>query len=312
MDVDMNTKNIAIKMAILVAILGMVAILLRTSSDTQRDEIYNAAMPTAQKYAMLKKWLSPDSDLIVVADTHRLAAIPALKDFIEEGLFKGSDTAIKAIRSLIGPETRIGMLSLNANVKEAAPTMYVIVQGDFREKEFADKVKEDLARENISLVSTEVGSYRLYSQGAETSTFAFAIPVRDHLIVGMKAQMETLLQQKETFEPPFPTTDSPFFGFLRSSERIKRVLPPQFASLELAKFSADDQQWLHITVECTDQVQADNLKMFLSGMKALYMLQTGSNKLVYDSLASVIIGGDGNTVRIDTPLAGLPSMFPDK
>jgi hypothetical protein len=312
MDINMKIKKTAIKIIILVAILGIVAILLRTSSDTQRDEVYNAAMPTAQKYAMLKKWLAPDSDLVIVADTYRLAAIPALKSFLEEGLFMGSDTAIKAIRSLIGPETRIGMLSLNANVKEAAPTMYVIVQGDFREGEFVGKVKEDLSRENMDLVSKDVGPYHLYSQGGETSTFAFAIPGRNHLLVGMKTQLEALLQQKETVEPPFPTTDSPFFGFLRSSERIKRVLPPQFSSLELAKFSADEQQWLHVTVECTDQVQADNLKMFLSGMKALYMLQNESNRSIYDSLGSAIIGGDGNTVRIDTPLAGLPSMLSDK
>ena len=312
MDIDMKTKKTLIKIIILVAILGIVAILLKTSSDTQREEVYRASIPTAQKYAMLKRWLAPDSDLIVIADTYRLATIPTLKGFLEEGLLKGSDTAVKAIRSLLGPETTIGMISLNATIKESAPSIYVIVQGDFREKVFVDKVKEDLARENLNLASGDVGPYHLYFQAGEASPFAFVIPDRNHLIVGLKSQMEALLQQKESFEPPFPTTDSPFFGFLRSSDRIRRILPPQFSSLELAKFFADESQWLHVTVECTDQVQADNLKMFLSGMKALYMLQSESNKLAYDSLGSIIIGGDGNVARIDMPLAGLPVLFEGK
>lgn len=304
------SKKTAVKTAVLIGILIIVAILLKTSSDTQKGDIYNVSMPTVQKYAMLKKWLSPASDLIVIADTYRLAAIPQLKTLLEESLFKGSDTAVRAIRSLMGPEIKIGMISLNATLKEGAPSIYVIVQGDFRENDFVARVRQDLARDNLNLASQEIGARRLYSQEGEVSPFAFAIPDRNHLLVGLKVELEALLQQKEVYEAPFSTTDSPFFGSFRSSEKIRRVLPPQFASLELAKFSADENQWLHITIECTDQLQAENLKMFLSGMKALYMLQSESNRTVYDSLGDVMIGGEGNTVKIDTPLMSLPAVMP--
>lgn len=309
----MKRKKLAVKIAVLAAILVAVAILLRLSGDTLRFIAYNPALSTAKKFEMLKNWLPENADLIAISDTHRLAAMPSLKNFLEEGLFKGSDTAIRTIRSLLGPQATIGMIAMSAILADtAAPiSFFVIVQGDFREVGFVDAIKQELAKENIQLVSQEVGGTSIYSQEGSEAPFAFAIPDRNHLIVGTKIAMQQLFEKPPAKERVFPfvTIDSPFFGFLKATDRIKKVLPPQFASLELANFWADDQRWLHISIECSDIEQAQNLRMFLSGMKALYMLQGESNKALTDALGSIVIGSEGNVVRVDAPLEQVPAMF---
>jgi hypothetical protein len=306
-------KTVWLKITLLVAALAVVAILLRLSSDTLHLLRYDPSLSTPQKFAMLNKWLPENVDLIAISDTHRLAAIPQLKNFLEDGLFKGDDTAIKTIRSLLGPQTKIGMIAMSAVLGDTGMpiSFFVIVQGDFREVNFVDVIKQELEKENVSLASQAIGGVAIYSQGGSEAPFAFAIPDRNHLIVGTKISMQQLFEKPSSKDRTFPfvTVDSPFFGFLKSSDRIKKVLPPQFVPLELANFWADDQRWLHISIDCSDIEQAQNLRMFLSGMKALYMLQGESNQAMLEALGTVLIGGDQNKVLVDAPLEGLPAIF---
>ena len=309
-------KSIVLKITVIVALLAAVAVLLRLSSDTLRLAPYNPATATPKKYEMLKRWLPTGADFIAISDTYRLASIPELKNFLEEGLFKGSDTAIKAINSLLNSQTKIGMIAMCATLGDTGVpvSFFVIVQGDFREGKFVEYIKGELAKENLLLSSQESGKIAIYSQEGAEALFAFAIPDRNHLIVGTKAEMTAFFEKPSVAEKLFPffTTDSPFFGFLKASDRIRKVLPPQFSSLELAKFWADDNKWLHALIDCSDIEQAQNFRMFLSGMKALYMLQSESNKMSVDALAGIAIGGEGATVQIDAPLEQLPNIFPNK
>lgn len=307
-------KSLVIKIALIIVILAVAAVLLRTSSDILRLAPYDPATPTPKKLQMLKGWLPDNADLTVIADIYRLVAMPPLKGFLEEGLFKGDDTALKTIRSLLGPQTKIGMIAMSAILGDTGVpiSFFVIVQGDFREVNFVETIKKELAQENIALVSKTTEGVSLYSQEGPQAPFAFAVPDRNHLIVGTKESMEWLFLQKPSKEKTFPfiSTDSPFFGYLKSSERIKKVLPPQFQSLAIANFWADDQRLLHISIECADSELAGNLRMFLLGMKALYMLQGESSKALVGALGSVTIGGEENVVRVDAPLEGLPAIFP--
>ena len=309
-------KSAVIIIAAVVVVVAAAAVLLRTTGYIPGFGAYDPAAPTVKKLAKLEGYLPENADLVIVADIYRLSAMPLLKSFLEEGLFKGEDTAIKTIRSLLGPETKIGMIAMSAVLGDpASPISFlVIVQGDFRETSFVETVKKELALENVSLVSRTVGGVSLYSQEGENAPFAFAVPNRNHLVVGTKESMEQLFLQKpaKTTTFTFQSPESPFFGYLKSSERIRKVLPPQFASLAMANFWADELKVLHVSVECADADQAGSLKMFLLGMKALYMLQGESNKALVDALGSIAVGGEENLVRIDVPLEQLPSIFPAK
>lgn len=309
-------KSLVITIAIVVAVLAAAAVLFKTKGDIFRFARYDPAMETSRKLAMIEGWLPENADFTVVADVHRLAAMPELKGFLEEGLFKGDDTAIKTIRSLLGPQAKIGMIAMSAILGDTGIpiSFFVIVQGDFKEINFVESIKKELASESVTLVSKPVGAVSLYSQEGDQALFAFSVPDRNHLIVGTKDSMEQLLLQKPVKEKalPFVSIDSPFFGYLKSSERIKKILPPQFQSLALAKFWADDQRLLHLSIECADTEQAGGLKMFLLGMKALYMLQGEANKPLVDALGTVLIGGEENVVRVDVPLQNIPAIFPMK
>jgi hypothetical protein len=309
-------KSVVIIVAALVVVVAAAVVLLHTAGYIPGFGAYDPAAPTAKKLAKIESYLPENADLVIVADIYRLSTMPTLKSFLEEGLFKGEDTAIKTIRSLLGPETKIGMIAMSAVLGDSSSpiSFLVVVQGDFRETHFVEEIKKELAAENAALASQTVGGVSLYSQEGENSPFAFAVPDRNHLVVGTKESMEHVFLQKpangKTF--PFESTESPFFGYLKSCERIRKILPPQFASLAMANFWADERKVLHISVECADAEQAGSLKMFLLGMKALYMLQGESNKALVDALGNIAIGGDENVVRIDAPLEDLPAIFPAK
>ncbi len=310
-----GTKKIVIKAAIIVVLLAAFGILLKTSSDTRKEVPYDPAMLTARKYSMLKNWIPKNSNLVVVADIYRLSSIPVLKNLLEQGLFKGDDTSIKTIGALLGAETKIGMIVMSAAFGDAGtPVSFVVVaQGDFRELDFVESVKQQLSLENLSLSSSREGGVSLYTQAGTDSPFAFAIPDPSHLIVGTKEIMKTLIsERKDKREFPLTTLDSPFFGFLNSSERIQKALPPQFASLTQALFWADENNSLQISVMCSTQEQAAGLKMFFSGMKALSMLQNESNKEAVEALGSIAIDGEGQAVRIGAPLDSLPVIMQTK
>lgn len=306
-------KTAWLKITLLAAVLAAVAILIRISGDTFRIAPYDPSLATPKKLAMLKNWLPDGADFIAISDIHRLATMPALKGFLEEGLFKGDDTAIKTIHSLLDSQTKIGMIAMSAVIGDAGLpiSFFVIVQGDFREINFVEVIKQELEKESVPLVSQVTGGVSVYSQEGSETPFAFAIPDRNHLIVGTKIAMQQLFEKPPAKDKTFSfvTTDSPFFGYLKSSDRIKNVMPPQFASLELANFWADEQRRLHISIECSDVEQAQNLRMFLSGMKALYMLQGESNQSLIAALGSISISGEQNKVLVDAPLEQLPNML---
>jgi hypothetical protein len=249
---------------------------------------------------------------ITVADISRLASTPVLKGFFEQSLFKGEDSTVRTIGSLLTAEDAVSMLALGVNfgAESEPPLLYVILQGDFGRLSFLKSIKRELKKQNMTLSSALVEDMAIYWQEDSADPFAFALPDSQHLIVSTKSSLVKLLEQAELKkEFPFSTVDSPLFGILKPSERIIKVLPPQVASLKLATFSTDDQGQVHIVAELLDVEQARNLEAFLLGMKALYLLQMDKQKVSQEILETVNIGSVDNFVLVDAPLEELLGLI---
>jgi len=302
--------SIIFKIAILAILLAAVAFLFKDSSDTQRPTPYDVAMPTPKKFAELKKWIAADADFVAVVDFHRLAKTP-LSRFLEERLLSRGDKTI--VDAVFGPNNAIGMAALAVNFgKDQGPLSAIVtIQAELKEPDFIDKIRQELANENVKLSSELVEGVFVYWEEESEDPFAMALPGPHHLLIGSKSAIVSLLERppEGSGHLPLPEPDSPFFGALRTSERMKRLFPRQIASVQFAQFASDDAMQLHIGVECADEDQANDLRMFLSGMKALYALQGDGNEVLQNAIDTVVIRGEGNVVQIDAPLEQLPSLF---
>lgn len=303
-------KSTLLKYTLLAAVFVVIAFL---SYRFREHFIYSNTFPTANKFAMLKNWISDDSDLIVIADIYRLTSIPAAAIFLRGDIFGVENAVVKAAGPLFSSGNVIGMMAMNADFGDETglPQLVVVIQGDFTKRNFLGLIKEELDKENISLSSEKSGETTIYWQGEGEEPFAFAMPDKYHLIVGTKGSVKSLIDENlagRTKEFPFLKVNSPFFGALRSSDRIKRFLPPQVASLEVAKFATDDKGIIRVSMELPDDNQAENLKVFLQGMKALYLLQKEGENITEDIIDSINIGGEGDMVNLALPLENLLQM----
>ncbi|MFH1874584.1 MAG: hypothetical protein ABH859_05290 [Pseudomonadota bacterium] len=302
------TKKMLYKGLILSGILIIAAFLLFQASDSQRPNVFDGSITTAQKFDFLKKWVPDQAVFIAVADIQRLSATPYLKKFFEEGLLKGDDQTIVAIRSMLFGDDGLSMLVFSGDLGEekAGPQFNIIVQDDFVQKEFLESVKQELAKQGASLDSDLVGKIRIYWQAGMEEPFAFSLPDKKHLLIGTKDSLIKILtnvDQEKNFD--FETKDSSFFGRLTSSANLQQYLPPQIASLTLATFTTDDQGRIKISLYLPDMNQAKNLEMFLLGMKALYMLQMQNQQAEQEVFGAIAISSQNNVVIIEAPLEEL-------
>jgi hypothetical protein len=306
------TKSLIFKILLLAAVIIAAAFLIRDSSHMYSGRTYDVEMSTIEKYSMLKKWLDNSADFTAVADINRLKTKPALLKFFEDNLLAAEGGDIAAINSLFRPGTPIGMLSINLNLEGAGslPFFSIIVQGDFKKMDLLKSITDDMSGQGASLVSKKINGVKVYWQEKSDAPFAFALPDNNHLVAGTMSSLEHIFE-KPGAQPDFPfqNKDSALFGMLRASPRIRRALPPHFASLEYAVFSADDQDVLHISIECQDPNQASDLELFLSGMKAIYMIQAEENSRPLSALESIAIGKDGGLVRVDIPIDQIPEIL---
>ncbi len=299
-----SRKNILLKGSILLGVLVVFVFLLYQSSDTQRVKALNLNSPTSNKFEMVKKWIPDNTDFLVVSDIVRLKNIPSLMNFFEQSLFKGTDTTIEAISELLGKKSILSMLVMSANFKEDGSSFLfnVIAQGDFHKNNFISYIKDELSKKKISLLSEDIVGVKVYYQKDETNDdpFAFALPDGIHLIVGTKKSLNELLN---TGRGTLPVTSAnfAFFGYLRSSPVINKILPPQIAMFEMANFYSDDNAIIHFTVMLPDSVQANNLQVFLQGMKALYILQAEGNKALIESMDSILVTVNDRQAFVDAP-----------
>lgn len=303
-------SNVLIKAVVAIGVVVVVALLLYRSGNIFNLRGYNVSMATSQKFDLMKKWLPVESDFIAIADIKRLGAMPSLARFFEDKFFRGDDLIVKSIRALINPEKMIGMIAMSITFDSVsgAPSFAVIVQGNL-DKNLLDLISQELVKENAKLTFTALGEVKIYWQDGAEMPFAFTLPDSNHLIVGTKPYVESIaggMQNDKNFQ--FKTVDSAFFGRVRSSERIKQILPPQVALLEEAVFYTDNAGKIRISIVLPDVEQANNLQAFLQGMKALYMLQLQENVAVQDVINEIVITIEGNTVIVEAPIEHLFSM----
>lgn len=305
-------KSLILKILLLSGIIIAAAFLFRDSSHMYVGGTYDVEMPTARKYDMLKKWLVDGADFTAIADINRLKTKPVLLNFFENNLLAGKGEDVTVIKSLFGSKTPIGMLSINLNLEGPGswPFFSIIAQGDFKKMDLLKSIKKEMSSQRASLVSKKVRGVKVYWQEKSDAPFAFALPDNNHLIVGTMSSLEHILQ-KPNGEPDFPfeNTDSALFGMLRASSRIRKVLPPHFASLEYAVFLADDQGVLHVSIQCEDPAQAVNLELFLSGMKAIYMFQAEENSKLLAALEGIGIESDGASIKVAVPIDQIPEIL---
>lgn len=302
-------KATLLKIAVLVGVLAAAAFLIHDSTHTQRGGTYDVSWTTAQKYSMLKEWLPWGADFIAVADVNRLSSIPKLNDFLEKHLFSGNEAGLNMIGPLLA-SNKIGMMAvgLNLNTVGIDPFFVVVVQGDFKSLDLIDSIKEELTKEKVSLVSKKVRGTKIYWQKDSKDPFAFAMPNNHHMLVGTTESLEHIIKSPKSQES-LESTNSPLFGILIFSGRIRKILPSQIAHPESARFAADDNGRLRIYIACPDALEANNLKLFFAGMKALYMLQGEEKEDLMKALEQVSIEVEGSGIHVDMPLNQLPVIF---
>lgn len=305
-------KSLIFKILLLAGIIIAAAFMLRDSSHIYKGGAYDVEMPTSRKYNMLKEWLVDGADFTAIADIARLKTAPALLSFFENNLLTGKDKDVTVIKSILGSKTPVGMLAINLNLEGPGswPFFLIIAQGDFEKMNLLKSIKQEMSEQRASLASKKIRGIKVYWQGKSNEPFAFALPDNNHLVVGTLSSLEHVFQ-KPNVEPdyPFENADSPLFGMLRASSRIRKVLPPHFASLEYAVFSTDDNGIMHISIQCEDPAQATDLGLFLSGMKAIYMLQAEENSKLLAAFESISIANEEGSIKITVPIGQIPEIL---
>ncbi len=302
-----NKKHVH-KGLLLLGLIIIVGFFLFQASDTQKPTKVDSSWSTSHKFNALKKWVPDHAEFIAVADISRLSETPYLRDFFEQGLLKGENQTIVVLRSLLFADKELSMLVFSGNLAEQdqEPHFNIIVQDNFKKKDFLTSVQQELANQNASLESHLVGETEVYWQKGMQKPFAFALPDEQHILIGTKSSLlESLknVDQQKNFD--FESMDSSFFGRFTSSANLQNYLPQQIASLDRATFSTDEQGKITIRMYLPDITQAKNIEVFLSGMKALYMLQMQNQQSEQEVFGTISISSKKSVVIIEAPLEEL-------
>jgi len=305
-------KPLFFRISFLLLLIISVSFLIRDSSHTSSGRHFDIKMPTIEKYNLLKKWLIDDADFTAIADISRMRTKSQFIKYLEDNLPPNADNEILTLKSIFNSAVPISMVSINLNLEgeNNMPFFSIIVQGDFERIDLLKSIEDNISKMNGALVSEKVNSTTIYREKNSNSPFAFALPDRNHIVAGTLTSLKRIFEIQNS-EPNFPfnNIDSAFFGILRVSPKIKKILPSHFDSIEYALFTTDEQDILHTTIQCQEPKQASDLKFFLSGMKAIYMIQANQNLKLQTALESLIIENIGNLVKVSIPLIQIPEIL---
>lgn len=305
--------RVAIKVAVIVTALLLIALLMRDSSDRLATARYDVHAPIETKLKALSMWLPEHAELVVVVDPQQLLAKPDVQSRLAARL-AGASEIVGIDAALIVPQLArtetIGLVAVALTLKspDGLPEAVFVVQGEIDRNAVVGSVDRSLAEEGDKLERTEIEGVTIYSEYPRGSSFAFAFPDAAHMVVGLSSAIEELIHashaptQRAVAMPFQSVAGAPLFGWLAVTERLKKILPPELAWLTTIRFSSDADLAIRVTVPTSSSQQHNDLKLFLEGLRASYLITGGSESKLNGLLLGTDIASDGAVVTIDIPL----------
>lgn len=313
-----RVAKILLKMFVMAAVLFPLALLLKDSGHQMKGGGYDPAAPTAAKFRRIEKWLPRDAELIIVVDMSRLAGRPDIAARIaalvlRANVIDGFDGGI--VGPVLANPQGIGMAAgaLCLGGASDAPYAMAVIQGALDRSAMVGRVQTQLAAENARLVTEEAEGTRIYFETPSDAPFAFAFPDAHHLIAGPKEAVVRLLMSEKTPSAgdlrahwPAPRDDGMLFGRLAFTDRLRSVLPPQIANLDEVLIYADDELNINLVIPCDAARQAQDITLFVEGMRTLYLLDGRAQSIVASIMRGMRITNQDNAVVVHIPTGAIP------
>lgn len=292
--------HIAVKIAVAVVLIAILAAVLYRASGRFLRPAYDAKAPTPAKFAKISKWLPGTTEFDLSMDVTRAMANPQIKDGISKIVKAKGGLIAELVTAIISKQDAVGMLTLAGNFGEkgATPVFAIIAQGSFDERALIPAIRIALAAGHAGLASEKLENYTLYVESDARDPFGFIVLDREHIAIGNKASLVALFS-KETAKTAAVSKrpDSIIFGHLKFGPRLSALMP-QGVPISSIDFESTDGKSLTAKIPSPTPAEAQNLKMFLEGVRSLLMLQEEGNASLTSILSGISAQNEGSDVII--------------
>lgn len=302
-----------VKIAVLALILAGVAVLIRGASDKFRWPAYDAGAPTAEKFARLSRWIPRDSEFYIAADIPRLFEDERLRSKLSEWSSGAGGVASELADGLVFRSDAVGMLMLVGNLGRGAgdPHVAVLAQGTFDRDEIISKVRTILAEGHAGLVSENIGGRALFAEGDVRDPFGFIILDGNHIAVGERDSLVALFREGVPSRRPAKAPDALVFGRASLGPRLQALFPRGISVPSSIDFASDEALTINARIPCGGEKKAQDLSMFLEGIRSLLLLQEEHNVALTRLLGAIVIEGKDSLAGITFDVRGLFGLGPE-
>jgi len=298
---------------LLVAFLFMVGLILRDASDTFRKPAYDAAAPTAEKFAKLARWIPANADFDVTVDVPRALALPWLRDRLSSAIAGGGGIAADLVGSLLEHQGTVGLLTIAGTVGEkgAAPKLVILAQGAFDGEALQSAVRTAMAAGRAGLVATSLGWTTLFTESDAHEPFGYLLLDPHHLAVGTQDALTAFYAAP----PAAPATRSDLqanaviFGRATIVPRLAALVPPAIEAPARIEIAGSEDGRISALLQTRGEKQAQDLQMFLEGMRSLLLLEQEQYLALVSLLRGIAIDRSADRVLLSSPLAPLLDLW---
>ena len=294
------------------ALIAAVTVLLRFAGKGFLQRPYDASQPTAQKFAKIARWIPPNAEFDVSVDVQKALADAALRDRLAS-LVKGQDgVASDFVSALLERQSVVGMLMLVGTLGDtgAEPAVAVVAQGGFDEKSFIPAIRAALAAGRSGIAAEELGGRKLYAESDARDPFGFVVLDREHIAVGSRASLVALFAGPPSVAPKtLDVVDAVVFGRFTFGPRLIGLLPQGFAPVTKIEFASTDGKSVSAKIDGGSVEKAQDVRMFLEGIRALLLLQEEGNPALEGILKGVAIDNSEGSVTIACEILPLLDLW---
>lgn len=268
---------------------------------------YDAKSPTAEKFAMIDKWIKPSSDFWAVADIPQMLKDEQVGAPLRAYLTERHGLAGDLVESVLNGQSGVGMVALvsdfvGANAKTSA---VLVMQGNFDKKVLAVSVKELLKKEGEEVAEEELAGRKVYFEKSE-DPFGFMFLDENHMAIGSKSSFVTFFGEAPFKVEEVGSEELPvIFGKIGISDRVKPLLPHELAEIKEISFASTDAKTITADINCSSEEKASSVRMFIEGMRSLMMLKNEGLPLAA-SLQKIKVTSNGTEVYISS---GVTDVF---
>lgn len=292
--------HIAVKIAVAAVLVAALAVVLYKAGGKFLHPAYDASVPTQAKFAKMLKLLPQGAEFDLSMDVTRALANPQIKDGVSRIIKEKGGAIAELVAALVGRQDAVGMMTLAGNFggKGMPPVFAVIAQGGFDERSLIPAIRIALATGRAGLASEKLGKYTLYTESDARDPFGFIVLDREHIAVGNKMSLAALFGKEREKAPAISRTpNSIIFGHLTFGPRLSALMP-QAVPVTGIDFESPDGKLLTAKIPSPTPAEANNLKMFLEGVRSILMLQEEGNTALTSILSGISVQSEGSEVIV--------------